>query len=772
MLARLLPPGSRTRHVALVVASVLGALAVTQLVLPGTGAGRGTPAAILFEGLVAGAIVAVTAAGIVLVYRTLRVVNFAQAALGIAGATLVFEFVQFTPVPFPVALVLGLLVSGLVGFAVGLVLLRFSRAPRLVLTVFTIVLAALMATDLRQGIMNLPFFPSPEERTISEISGALASRDYLPFAGWEFTIGGFSLPFGFPEVFALELSLITLLALGAFLGYTRFGVAMRAMAENGERASLLGIGVGLLSCIVWALAGVLSGVSQILTGALHTPATAAGYSPGLLLPALTAAVLARMRSIPAAAFAAVLIGVLTQAFNHSFQADPGLVDAALLALIVGGLLSHRNRAGRSEAQAESSSWQATEEPRPIPTPLLEVTAVRVGRVVLVALGLAFVGILPFVTSVQVQNLGGVIALVAIVALSLVVLTGWAGQVSLGQFAFVAVGAVTAAVLTATVGIPFWFAVPIAAATAGGVAVLIGIPALRLPGLLLLVTTFAFAVAVSSVLFEERYFGWLLPDAVERPELFFLDFTDERSMYFLCVGALVLAVTVVVNLRRSRFGRLVIAVRENDTNLRSFGVSAVRTKLMAFAVSGMLAGFAGAIFVHHQGGLSAGSYGVAASINVFILTMFGGVGSVTGALIGAAYFQGISYFFSSQLFQTVVTSGVTLYLLYASPGGVAALLFNARDAVLRIIAQRRHIVVPSLFADYDPEAMERRLIPLGGAPAGVDLATGGSRFALDSELYKGAGERIVDKLGPKRESQDTAALSAAARRAEDLEPAGS
>ena len=109
-----------------------------------------------------------------------------------------------------------------------------------------------------------------------------------------------------------------------------------------------------------------------------------------------------------------------------------------------------------------------------------------------------------------------------------VLTGWAGQVSLGQFAFVAVGAVVAGALTARVGLSFWLAVPLAAAFTAAFAVAVGLPALRIRGLFLAVTTFAFAVAVRSLLFEPRYFAWLLPGAVERPTLFFFDFGDERS----------------------------------------------------------------------------------------------------------------------------------------------------------------------------------------------------------------------------------------------------
>src|SRR5256714_6980665 len=142
-----------------------------------------------------------------------------------------------------------------------------------------------------------------------------------------------------------------------------------------------------------------------------------------------------------------------------------------------------------------------------------------------------------------------------VALSLLGFTVWAGQVSVVKFAFVAVGAVVAGALTAKVGVPFWLAVPLAAAFTAAFAVVVGLPALRIKGLFLAVTTFAFAVAVRALLFGTRYFSWLLHKAIDRPTLIFFDIGDEPSRYFLCLAALVASIVVVVNVRKSRFGRV-------------------------------------------------------------------------------------------------------------------------------------------------------------------------------------------------------------------------
>jgi branched-chain amino acid transport system permease protein len=336
-----------------------------------------------------------------------------------------------------------------------------------------------------------------------------------------------------------------------------------------------------------------------------------------------------------------------------------------------------------------------------------------------------------------------------------------------------VGAVVAGSLTANVGLTFWLAVPLATTFTAAFAVLVGLPALRIRGLFLAVTTFAFAVAVRSLLFDRRYFDWLLPDAIDRPTLFFFDFGDEKSMYFLCVAALVASIVVVVNVRKSRFGRVLIALRESEHNVAAFGIAAVRMRLAAFAFSGALAGFAGAIFAHQQRGINGASFEAAASIDIFVLAVLGGIGSVNGALLGSFYFNVTRYFITSTLFAGIVGSGGTLLLLYLAPGGLVSLVAKLRDACLRIVAQRRQMVVPSLFADYDPEALERRLIPLAEASgnSGLGALPADARFSLASGLYQGRGIRIFGPTAEPKEAKEAAAIGAAGKRAVEDEHNG-
>ena len=749
--------------------SALGLLVVfivTQLIPSATSNSRGTPFAVLFLALVYGLLNGLAAAGIVLVYRTTRVLNFAQTAIGAGGGLLCFDLLQLSHVPLWVAFPIGLIVSAVLGAVFDLVFgRRFANAPRVVLTVLTIVAAGFLASAGQAAVDALPIFPDRALRSLDQIAGTASLRPLLPFSNFSFRIPDLPVPYGFPEIFAIVMSIVALVAIGCYLRYSRVGVAVRAMAENKERAALLGISVGLLSTIVWSISGLLSGLSVTLAGLLGTPASASGIAPTILLPALAAAVVARMRSIPVAVVTAIAISFITRAVQYNQPDLEPLISVGLLLLVAVALLAQSRRRTRSEEGAESS-WAATEELRPIPREMAKLNPVRVTKWVLLALAAVLVILYPFVTSTGQTFLGAVIALNAIVALSLVVLTGWSGQVSLGQFGYVAIGAFTAGVLAVHLNFPFLIAVPVAAVVTGGIAVLTGLPALRIPGLFLGVATFAFAIAVGDILFNPHFLGGLLPQSgLQRPNLFGIDFEDERSMYFLCLVALALSIVLVVNLRRTRFGRVVISVRENAANAESAGIPVVRTKLMAFGVAGLLAGFSGALFAFQQRGLAADSFNATASIDIFVMVVVGGVGSVWGALLGSLYVNGAQFLLTDlPELAPIFGSASALILLYIQPGGLIAIFARARDAILRIIAQRNQLVVPSLFADMDPEALHLRLIPITAPISGAGLQAIRRRYRIGTSMLS-----VVRRKEPELSTQDVAS-SLKTHRAEEVAPA--
>lgn len=758
----------KIRSLVIGVAAGAGVLAITQLVLPGTGSENGTPPAILFQGAIGGLLNALIAVGLVLIYRSTRIINFSQGALGAAGGVFTYNLAVLNNWPFLLAFAGGVIVAAFLGFLVEIALIRrFFNAPRLVLTVLTIATLGVLGGAIGY-VTTLPIFPPIQDRTVEQVQGQVPVT--FPFNDFKFQIGSTRLTFGFPHLFAIGVSVAAMIGLVLFLRYSRLGTAIRASSENADRARLLGINVGTLSMVVWTIAGALSGLGVILSGGITGSFSSGISSPELLLAALAAAVIARMYSFPIAIASAIGLSVLREAVKWSYEQHLALLEVGLLVVIVGALLFQRRRMTRSEA-GETTAWKATEEQRATPKEMLDVGGVRVWRRALIGVGvLALVG-MPFILSPRQVNLSGYLLIIAIASLSLVVLTGWAGQVSLGQFAFVAIGAVVGGAIATKYS--FWVALPIAPIVSAGFAVLVGFPALRIKGLFLAVTTTALAFALNATLFKEEYFGWLLPDRVDRPSLFqFIDFEDERSMYYLALAGLLLAIVLVSVLRRSRVGRVLIAARENEANIQSFGVNLVRTRLAAFAFSGLLCGFCGVLLAVHQRAVAESSFDPFLGFQIFLFTVVGGVGSIPGALLGAGYFALTQFLPTTGSLPFLVGSVGVLALLYFAPGGLASLLFGLRDGILRIIAQRRQLVVPSLFADYDPLALARRLIPLAETipSAGLAVLPVHQRYKGISGLYGERGKMFGG--GPSKSSEERAFGGAAKSiQAEDEESAG-
>lgn len=730
-LARTLPAGSGRRTAASSAAAFVVLLVASQLVLP-----RATPNGVLLRGVVLGASEALLAAGLVLIHRSARIVNFSQAAIGGLGAFACFRLVGFLDWPFAAGFVVALGLGAVTGVLVDLLVVqRFFSVPRLVLTVGTIVMASIVGS--LSGLIDRIPAVGRAARSLENAATATSGRMPTPFAEWTFDVAPFT--FGFPAVLTGAVTALALGGVGLLLRATSLGTSIRAASENADRALLLGVNVRVLSTVVWTVAGVLSAAALTLHAVNEGANTLAGFRPELLVVPLAAAVIARMESIPVAAVAAVAIEMAQQAVFWSYPRS-SVMDLALLGLIAGALLLRRRRVSRSEDHA-ASSWEVTKELRPVPREFDAVPGVRRAARALTALALLAVVVFPFASSPSQTNLGGLIFIQAIVALSLVVLTGWGGQVSLGQFALVAVGAVAGAHLTGTVGLDFFVALPVVAVLTGGFAALVGLPALRIHGTFLAVTTLVFAVAVQQTLFGSTFFERFIPDRVERPRLLFVSFVSERGYYFLCLVSLVVTAWIVTRLRRSRPGRVLIALRENEPAVQAAGVDAVRTRLVAFALAGAMCGVAGMLFVHHQRAVDPASYGADTSVAIFIMAMIGGITSVTGALLGAAYIGIAEFVIADPATRQLAGSGGLLLLLYLAPGGLASVATSIRDAGLRIVASRRQLVVPSLFEDVDAAALLARRVPLAERipGAGLEAIPRTRRYRRDSELHE-AGAR--------------------------------
>lgn len=749
------------------VGLVLLTVFLLQVVIPNNTGGRGVPIAITFQGLIQGLIAAVLACSLVLLFRTSRIINFGALTLGFPGGLLAFELIRFTGAPFAVAVLACLVLSAAFGAVAELTFgRRFAKRSRLLFTIATIFISQFLVNVISPAIRNLPFLPEIETRPVNVLNVPDGLRAFMPYSGYEFSLGSFPVKFGFAELFAIELVIVTLVGVALLLRFSRLGVAIRSVAENSERASMLGISTGSITTLAWALAGLLGGVAVLLTGITGNPGitqTPTASFTTLLLP-LTAAVLSRFRSFGVATLAAVLISVLSAGIQFGVAESASLVTTGQLLLLVGGLLLQQKDLFRLASGGEGS-WRLTAEERPIPRELASLTGLKVFRYVgLFVLAVAAIAF-PFVANAgQVSRFQGIF-LLGIIALSLVILTGWAGQVSLGQYAFVAVGAVVAGGATSRGGVPFLLSLPLGALVAAALAVLVGLPALRVKGLFLGVATFGLTVATTALLFDRTYFGWLLPDAITRPVIF-VDFDGETPFYYLCLGAFIGTLLFVRNLRGSRFGRLLIASRDNDSSLQSVGVSIVRTRLQAFALSGAIAGFAGGLLGFQLRTVAATGFDAQASFQIFIYVVLGGVTSIAGAMIGVTLLGAQDIFNQGGAISQFLVDTLPILILYFAPGGLLAVLSLVRDSLLRIVAQRRNIVVPSLFRGQDAAAIASRLTPMSPPMTGAGLSAlpADARWSIDSRMHGAAGHTLSE------DNMDEGKLFAAAAAAIDASDA--
>jgi branched-chain amino acid transport system permease protein len=684
----------------IVAAGIVGTI-ICKLV-----AGYWVPSAAYFQALVYGCLNAMLAVGIVLIYRASRIINFAQAALGLIGAMTFLIMRGIWGWSYWIAMPIALAVSALTGLLVELFLMRrLAKAPRLALTVVTIAVTSALSSVA--GILPTLVTDEGDESPVGSLSTPFSSFDF----GWG------PLRFSGNHIAVVVVSIFVMAGLAAFFKFSSVGIAVRGAAENDDRAALLGINVNNLSSLVWVLTGTLAGVAILLEISLATSSNVVAISSGsvtMVLGALAAAVVGKMDSLPITAGAAIGIAVFRESMFWAFDTT-ALIDLAILLLIVGILLAQRGQLARTD-EGTTGTWAANVEIRGIPWELKDVPSVRTGKRRFMYALAVVIAAYPWVMSPSQTSTGSYVLINGIIVISLVVLTGWGGQISLGQYAFVAMGGLIGGSMMTKVGLPFPIALLAASFVGAGIAVIVGLPAMRIKGLFLAVTTLAFAVATTTVFLNPRFFAWLQPGRINRPRLLFLNTEDERVFFYVCVAALALALWVAQGLRKSRAGRVLIAMRENERTAQSYSINRMRVRLATFAISGFLAAFAGVLLALHQHEVRQEVFGPGASLNIFLVAVIGGLGSLGGSLVGLVYFALVTTFVTNPIYQGLFQSVGVIAIIMFYPGGLGGMFFLLRDAWLRRVAMRQRIFVPSLVGDYrvlDGEQQRTALAPKFG-----------------------------------------------------------
>jgi ABC-type branched-subunit amino acid transport system permease subunit len=630
------------------------------------------PNFVLVQGVINGLGFGLLAVGLVLIYRTNRVLNFAQGQVGVIAAVFLVKLTADFKFNYWFALVLSIGLAACAGALSELALRRLFTRPRVLVMVATIGLSYLLL-----AVTALPFI-RPHN---------LYKPVPVPF-DLSFSLGTFIITSG--EVLTLIVAPLVTLALIVAVRTTSWGLSMRAMSENADSARLSGVWIRRTSTLTWTVAGALSAFTAILNAPGQTSALTQALSPDLLLFALAAALIGAMVNLTVAFIAGIGMGVFVELLQWNV-ASPAQQQLVLFALVMGVLLVRVRALRKGTRTGERTTWQhggATTVLDAVDTLRRRVSQ---GGVWLAALAAAA---LPLVLNVGNDYLFSQICIYAVIALSLTILTGWAGQVSLGHFGLVAVGALIAVHLGSSLPLPV--VLLYAAAGTSLVAVIVGLPALRMPGLFLAVTTLAFAIFMQESVLATPC--WTVPlvgktlctglpnpayTFVDRPSLFGLSLQSERSFAWFSLAVLLASIFIVRVWRDKGVARRLVAVRDNEVGAAAMGIPVLRTKLLAFALSGCMAGYAGACFAFATQSLNNTdlTFDPTTSFVIISMVVIGGLGSISGAILGALYLEGLPALFGANQTIQFLTSGLGLiaFILYL-PGGLGEVLHRLGDLV--------------------------------------------------------------------------------------------
>lgn len=639
-------------------------------------------------GLCTAGIFAIAASGLVLTYTTTGIFNFAHGAVGMLAAFAYWQLLDWgLPTGVAVALIL-LVVAPLFGILVERVVMRglqgAPEASRLVVSV------ALLAASLGLAIW---IWPPDEARRIERF-----------FAGEFVTVVGVRVTWH--ELLAFLLAIAVAVGLRVLLKGTRVGITMRAVVDDRSLASLNGARPDGSSRLAWglgcslaALAGILLAPLQTLT---HLPLTL------LIVNAYAAAMLGRLRNLPMTFLGAALLGLL-DSYGFEYLPDSGTLEpyfrtfrpaipvlvlfVVLIALPTARL---RTSASRRSLSAPRPSWNAA----------LALAVAVVGVAVVLAAGLSDADALRAARAVG----------FGLIALSLVPLVGWAGQLCLCQMSFAGIGAVCVANLGG--GSNPWSLVA-GALVAGVVGVLVALPAARLTGIELALATAAFAVIL-----DRWIFG--LPDieagpitlstfdrdvlAVERLSLPFVGTLTTKGLLITLAVAFALVHLLLVAVRRSRAGDLLLALRESPAACATLGMSPAAARLAVFGFSAALAAVGGGLYAGTLGSIGPSTFDLFQSLPLLLVTVAGGVATSGGAVFAAVTLGSIPVL--------AVTFASLAGLLGVLPGTMGITLGRNPDGV---VADLRHRLVPLLSSPVGLAVVAVADVALAGAWVAGELS---------------------------------------------------
>ncbi len=586
------------------------------------------------NGLVIGNIYALTAVGLALIFGVSQLINFAHGSVYMIGAYVGWVVITRLHVPLPVAFVIVAVVCGALGIAIErLGLRRLSHSARIAPLLATIGIAFVL-----DQLVQIVFTPNPQSFP-------------NPLPDWHLQLGGVSIRS--IEVLIAVVGVGATLLLFGFLRFTKLGWAIRATAQDREAAQQMGVDVNAVNRTAFALAAILGGLAGLLVGIyFSTVYPTMSYQAGL--KGFAANLLGGLGNIPGALIGGLVLGLIESFGVAAFGATYRNLFAFVILIVVliarpGGLFSRRR-----QAPPEPLTGTFISNRKPVPVPVWG------------AIGLAvFAVILPLVVNdpytLQVLTNAW---LLGMVALSLTLVTGTAGQTSLGHAGFLAIGAYASALITQRLHWPFELSLIAAALVTAFLGTLLILPAFRLRAHYVAIATLGIGEIVAAVIlnWDAVTNGPLGITNIAPPSIFGHEVVSPREVYWYALVLLFIVLLFQWRLLRSPLGRTWRALREDDIAAQAYGVNLNRYKALVFGSSAFIAGISGAFTGHMYTYINHETFTNTTSILVLTMVILGGMGNMLGAIVGALALTILPELFRGFTDYRYLIYGVVLLLL--------------------------------------------------------------------------------------------------------------